>query len=384
MSERKSVFELGHISPDTKFVEKETAKHAFLLVAEDAAGTLQDMGFSSAESSDIAQNGFWHLDIHQITESHTDSFSLNNTLSDTVFIFATGAIPVGISFVGMVKTNPYEDDRINFLKLYSEKIRGRMLEESRMVLYFGYKDTVMRLYIMDMTVVVSTAMEDFTQISINAIASHYQNTMAIDKQGSEASSEGTTAPNGASEVIPSLPSQFSDVAAAIPSPAMLTDVASNASTYLSGAMGSASALSELASSIPSVSSLASSVPGISNYSSVMSSLTGAASSVPDLNVAGIPGGGGLFSSGMGIDTLGLPTETSFLSSALDGASSAFSGLQDMASGAMDMASSAYEYVAPAVNLASETMSAANTALGTVNSLTSIIPGTSKIKMPKLF
>lgn len=156
-----------------KLDDTANARTAFLAVSNDSASTLKSMGFSDQTANDIATNGFWKIIVQSVSETHMDSFSLANTLSDTISIFSTGATPVGIMLTGMVLTTPDKDDRLNFLKLYADKIRGTQMTFAKEILCLGYKDTLMRLYIQNISLSSNSQNETFTQISIAVVASHY-------------------------------------------------------------------------------------------------------------------------------------------------------------------------------------------------------------------
>ena len=167
-----SVFTTGHTS-NTKTVESTQSRTAFLMVAGDSVDSLKTLGFSRKSAMDLAENGFWRYVVTDINESHDEGMVLHNTLSDTVTLFATGAIPIGIQINGFVLTVPGKDDRTNFLKLYSDRIRGRVLDRTRSVLYFGYKDTLMRLFITQMAISNDAGNEMYTNLIITGVASHY-------------------------------------------------------------------------------------------------------------------------------------------------------------------------------------------------------------------
>lgn len=172
MTTPTSVFTQGYLL-DPKLEDTGSARMAFLAVSNDSADSLKSLGFSDSTANDIATNGFWHMVVQNIAEIHMDAFSLANTLSDTITIFSTGAVPVGISITGMLLTTPGKDDRINFLKLYADKIRGTQAAMAKSILCFGFKDTLMRLYIQNITISNSAASETFTQLAISGVASHY-------------------------------------------------------------------------------------------------------------------------------------------------------------------------------------------------------------------
>ena len=170
---KESVFTTGYVQPFPKLMQTGNAKQAFLAVSNDSAETLMRMGFTSTVSSDIAANGFWHLAVQSVAETHSEAFTVNNTLSDTVSFFAMGAVPIGINISGVVLTTPKKDDRLNFLKLYADKLRGQALSAANAVLFFGYKDTLMRLFIQSLTMTNDANIEDLTQVNIAGYGSHY-------------------------------------------------------------------------------------------------------------------------------------------------------------------------------------------------------------------
>lgn len=172
MANATSVFQQGYLL-DPKLEDTGNARMAFLAVSNDSADAIKALGFSDAIANDIATNGFWHIVVHSVSETHIDAFSLANTLSDTVTIFSTGAVPVGISITGMLLTTPDKDDRLNFLRLYADKIRGTQVAMAKAILCFGFKDTLMRLYIQSITLATNTNSDTFTQISLTGVASHY-------------------------------------------------------------------------------------------------------------------------------------------------------------------------------------------------------------------
>lgn len=168
-----SVFSTGYIPESVKLAESDGSRTGFLYVAGDSVDILQQLGFSAPEAADFVENGFWRFVITGLSEDHDEGHVLHNTLSDTVTLFSTGAVPIGINITGFLLTIPGKDDRARFLKLYADRIRGRVLDKTRSALYFGYKDTLMRLYITQMAVTNDAQNEVFTNLIISGVASHY-------------------------------------------------------------------------------------------------------------------------------------------------------------------------------------------------------------------
>lgn len=210
----QSIFTTGYTA-EPKLDDTGNARMAFLAVSNDSADSLTALGFSSETANDIATNGFWHMVIQSITETHIDAFSLANTLSDTISIFSTGALPVGITITGMILTTPEKDDRLNFLKLYADKIRGTQVAMAKSILCFGFKDTLMRLYLQNITFSSVVNQEDFTQISLNGIASHYT-TVTFTHTTDNAATTTSSTPTAASVSKMVIPTGISLASATIP------------------------------------------------------------------------------------------------------------------------------------------------------------------------
>lgn len=184
----QSVFETGYIPAENKLYESTSGRTAFLSLSTESVTEYERLGFSGASSADLAANGFWRIIVLNVSEAHDEGVVTHNTMSDTVLNFATGAVPVGITVNGYLLTIPGKDDRVNFLKLYAEKLRGRALAKTKSVLYFGYKDTVYRLYITQLNLANSVQNETMVNISFTGVASHYGSLTPIQTSDTQASS----------------------------------------------------------------------------------------------------------------------------------------------------------------------------------------------------
>ena len=342
-TEIKSVFDVGYVSPNPKLLENGTAQTAFLLVAEDSKEQLEEMGFSGSQASGIVENGYANMLVHTVTEQHTEGFSLQNTLSDTIYAFATGAVPVSISVTGHIKKTPKNDDFVNFLKLYSDKIRGRILDKTRSVLYFGYKDTIMRIYILNFTVGEDSEHHGYVDINFSAAASHYRNMTPVDMQGISSA-----------EAMPDLGTVMGGYENAANPMVALADATSGG---FAGPLG-----------VDSLSGLA------------------AMSPTAALDIPGIPGGGDLGS-------LGLPAISEFpsipegvgdfMTVAGDTLGTVKSTVGGAISYATDLASTATGTLSQLTDAASEVAGMANSGIVTLTSMIPSVEGLPQVEVPDI-
>ncbi len=165
---KHSIFEIPYVI-DPK-LDKSVG---FLAVASDSQDALREMGFSPEEANNIATNGFTHIIIQNVSETHVEAYMAANTLSDTVSYYSTGAVPIGVVINGYIMYTPDKNDLLKFLKFYSDKIRGTQQIISKEILYFGYKDTLMRLRLQNIALTHDAYNEAMVNIAITGLGFMY-------------------------------------------------------------------------------------------------------------------------------------------------------------------------------------------------------------------
>jgi hypothetical protein len=146
---------------------------AFYLGEENSVA-LQNLGYTESEAQAIIDEGYWRYLITSNDESHTEAYYVLNALADTFAVYATGALPIEISFDGYLYTSKNEDDRIDFIDFYLSKLRGTLLKRSNLVIVMIVKDTIYRIRTQRMNVGTSSTFQDWTRMSLSGIGFKYK------------------------------------------------------------------------------------------------------------------------------------------------------------------------------------------------------------------
>lgn len=173
--ERASVFDTGYISTskcswygDANFKGKAYLQWNTSTSSSSAAAT------SVLES--LGDDAIWQILITDTTEQHNDLFGQYQTLAGNVCYFVTGAGGVQLNITAKVPISGTADYRTAFLVKYIKKLRAKQLVASNRMLTLAVKDTVCKLYILNLSLTETSAQADMVNLVITGLAYRYQNT----------------------------------------------------------------------------------------------------------------------------------------------------------------------------------------------------------------
>jgi len=131
---------------------------------------------------------FQDMVIVNIAETFSEGESRADVMTDTYVSFATGAQPIGITISGyLVRLTKY-DSRIDFLKVYDEKLRGTKIGAVEWDLEFCLKDaTIFTLALQRVQIIDSIQFPDMTAVSLQGVAYNYDvtSTEIIEEESEE-------------------------------------------------------------------------------------------------------------------------------------------------------------------------------------------------------
>ena len=116
---------------------------------------------------------YWKIIVTILSEVHEENFSMHNTLSDSVSVFATGAKPIVISITGYVLFAPKDDHLYWLLRHYVDAFRSRQLAAQSQKLYFMCQDTEFGLDIQSFALGYTVEMETYVPFTISGVAYDY-------------------------------------------------------------------------------------------------------------------------------------------------------------------------------------------------------------------
>lgn len=130
--------------------------------------------FSFEDNARIMINGEM-LDIIVLTysESHVDNIEVSNMLSDSVSMYAYGALPVTIALSGMVKEARDGNHLYSVLKKYKTEWRQRLTTDYKKNTKLTIMDTVMDFAITGINIVQTTETMGYDTINIDGIGWNY-------------------------------------------------------------------------------------------------------------------------------------------------------------------------------------------------------------------
>lgn len=160
--ERESVFELGYV-PSSKDLDFDIRSSGYFSLSEKTGAALS---FDDEES-------FWKIIVISIAEVHEESFSLHNTLSDSMQVFSTGAKPVDITLTGYVLLGGSDDHNYEFLRKYVDGFRARKAAADERRVYFTSQDTQFAMVIESISLAHTIEMETYVCMTIAGSAYHY-------------------------------------------------------------------------------------------------------------------------------------------------------------------------------------------------------------------
>lgn len=178
-----SVFSLGYVPTSPCAAFEFTAKAGFSVPGETLAG-MAESGLSLPE--DLTADAFWEMIIERYSERHTEQYSLHNTLSDSVAVFACGPAPVTIRIGGRLLRADHNDHRLNFLMIYMNCMRARRRVEATRQLRFFLKGRAFDLIIKSLAFTESADSETYTQMDVEGWACSYPSASSQSYAGSEA------------------------------------------------------------------------------------------------------------------------------------------------------------------------------------------------------
>lgn len=145
-----------------------------LSIGEESIEALELLGHSLQDASDLVYRGFWKLVLTNFNEQHSEGHFLFNPVSDTFSVYTTGAMPIMVSLQGFLYMTPDQDHRMDFVKLYNDRLRGTQLRKHRVVIVLTMKDTTMRLRLSSVNMSYAATMDEWVQVSMNGAGFAYK------------------------------------------------------------------------------------------------------------------------------------------------------------------------------------------------------------------
>lgn len=128
-------------------------------------------------------DGFWEMLIQSSQESHAESLQVLNVLSDGFVSFSLGPNPIQITITGYLFTTREEDSRSDLQYLYQNAMRGSAQRGLNIPLIYSIKNSVMRLYPLDLSLGVASEGQDRVDFTMTAVASNYRTQSLRQGQG---------------------------------------------------------------------------------------------------------------------------------------------------------------------------------------------------------
>lgn len=177
--ESDSVFELGYI-PTSKAADFTAVTSGYFTINDIGAEAISKMGFNQflpqSEASKAADGTFWQIIVTHLNEEHEETFSLHNTVSDNIAVFATGAKPVVISIRGYVLISDSDDHNYLLLRNYVDHFRARHLSANGTSLTFRSQDTNFKLVIESISLSHAIEFETYVAVTFSGLAYDYGQT----------------------------------------------------------------------------------------------------------------------------------------------------------------------------------------------------------------
>lgn len=174
MDDKKySVFEKGYLEIPKSSTNGFREKAFFRLNKPGTIPLTSSDELSLVDKNTFRREGFWQLIITSFSEEHMERYSVQNTLSNSVSVFALGANPIKVSIEGLMLMDGQSDHLAQFFELYVKMLRAKRLKEAGRVLEFHLKDTSFRLLIDSITVSHSVDVDGYATVSMQGIAYHY-------------------------------------------------------------------------------------------------------------------------------------------------------------------------------------------------------------------
>lgn len=126
--------------------------------------------FKDATDTPVYQD----LIVTGITEGFSEGNHLLDVFGDSFVSFSTGANPIGINIQGyLVKLKEY-DNRIDFLEIYENQIRGTAVQSENRELQFLFNQTTkFTFYVQSIQVLESAPLPELTGVSMQGVAFEY-------------------------------------------------------------------------------------------------------------------------------------------------------------------------------------------------------------------
>ncbi len=177
--EMDSVFELGYI-PTSKAADFTAVTSGYFTINDIGADAISKLGFNKflpqSEANRKADGTFWQIIVTHLNEEHEETFSLHNTVSDNIAVFATGAKPVVISIRGYVLISDSDDYNYLLLRNYVDHFRARHLSANGTSLTFRSQDTSFKLVIESISLSHTIEFETYVAVSFSGLAYDYGQT----------------------------------------------------------------------------------------------------------------------------------------------------------------------------------------------------------------
>lgn len=152
-------------------------KAYFELVSTTSTGTTSsNNNESSSSSSSMSSDAFWEMIITSYSEMHSDSMSMDMTMSEAMNWFVFGPNPISVNITGMLLLSDTDDYRTKFLYNYVSAYRARQLTANSKQLRFVIEDTSMLIYITAIHLIEDVNNPNYPSISIQGLAYNYKST----------------------------------------------------------------------------------------------------------------------------------------------------------------------------------------------------------------
>ena len=138
---------------------------------------------SLAVGNDLATKyvteGMWELLLTTCTEAHADAIAVTEVMSDSFIANTFGANPIQLNLSGYAYMTPEEDHRADLFHMYHRAFRGSAQAANNIYLNFKIKNSLMRLYPLELQMTHSSSLEDMATFSMTAVASHYSTSSLV-------------------------------------------------------------------------------------------------------------------------------------------------------------------------------------------------------------
>ena len=171
-SEVKSAFDLEYV-PTSKAADYTVLTSGYFTIDEGGSSN-PNTSDAMSKSSNSSSANFWQMIIASLTEEHSEGYSLHNTLSDSVVVYATGARPISVSISGYVLFAKTDDHLFALLKYYVDQFRARHFTVNNKHLTFVSQDTRFKLIIQSIAMQHDVQFETYVPLTISGIAYEYR------------------------------------------------------------------------------------------------------------------------------------------------------------------------------------------------------------------